>query len=359
VPNGPIAPTEAREKYTELLTPSEVSEIDGFPEVYYLGDPSKKVRELPIAEYNYGYDDARHHYRCNCGDHIAYRFEIRSQLGKGAFGQVIRVLDHKTKTEVALKVIVNTKQMNVQGHREIALLEKLTRLPDFDLSNVVHTTDFFTFRSHICVVFEILGANLFDYSRSIRFRPIETAQLRAMARAILKGLAFLHRNSVVHCDIKPENLLLVPHTSDDVRLIDFGSSCITGERPFEYIQSRFYRAPEVIFGLPYGPPMDMWGFGCVLAELATGKPAFPGANEREQVRLLMEVLGPPPPEMASAGGRTVKLLALAKKKRPLRVHLRLADKGLVGLIRRTLEWDQGKRITAEEALAHPWVVAEG
>jgi dual specificity tyrosine-phosphorylation-regulated kinase 2/3/4 len=175
-----------------------------------------------------------------------------------------------------------------------------------------------------------------------------------MARAILTGLAFLHRNSVVHCDIKPENLLLVPHSSDDVRLIDFGSSCTASERPFEYIQSRFYRAPEVIFGLPYGPPMDMWGFGCVLAELATGKPAL-----REQIRLLVEVLGPPPPHIATAGGRTVKLLSLAKKKRTLRTHLRLADRALVGLIRRTLEWDQGKRITAEEALAHPWVVGDG
>jgi dual specificity tyrosine-phosphorylation-regulated kinase 2/3/4 len=359
VPNPPIAPAEAREKYAALLTPSEVSEIEDFPEVYYLGDLTKKVRAFPTPECNHGYDDARHHYRCVCGDHIAYRFEIRSHLGKGAFGQVVRVFDHKTKTELALKVIVNTKQMHDQGHREIALLDKMTRLPEFEISNIVQTTDFFTFRSHICVAFEILGSNLFEYSRALRFRPIETTQLRSMARAILKGLAFLHRNSVVHCDIKPENLLLVPHSMNDVRLIDFGSSCMTGQHPFEYVQSRFYRAPEVILGLPYGPPMDMWGFGCVLGELATGKPVFPGANEREQVRLLTEVLGPMPPEMASAGGKGMKVLALAKKKRTLRAHLRLADKGLVGLIRRALEWDQGKRITAEEALAHAWVVDGG
>jgi dual specificity tyrosine-phosphorylation-regulated kinase 2/3/4 len=78
-----------------------------------------------------------------------------------------------------------------------------------------------------------------------------------------------------------------------IRLIDFGSSCFVNECVYTYIQSRFYRAPEVILGLGYGMPIDMWSLGCVLAELHTGYPLFPGENETEQIQCIMEILGVP------------------------------------------------------------------
>jgi dual specificity tyrosine-phosphorylation-regulated kinase 2/3/4 len=78
-----------------------------------------------------------------------------------------------------------------------------------------------------------------------------------------------------------------------LKIIDFGSSCFENERVYTYIQSRFYRAPEVILGLPYSLPIDMWSFGCIMAELFIGYPLFPGENEQEQIQMFMEILGVP------------------------------------------------------------------
>ncbi len=83
----------------------------------------------------------------------------------------------------------------------------------------------------------------------------------------------------MHCDLKPENILLKNIKKSGLKIIDFGSSCFEFERMYTYIQSRFYRSPEVILGLAYGMPIDMWSFGCILAELYVGFPLFPGENE--------------------------------------------------------------------------------
>ena len=85
----------------------------------------------------------------------------------------------------------------------------------------------------------------------------------------------------MHCDLKPENILLRHYNKAMVKIIDFGSSCFSHERVYTYIQSRFYRAPEVILGIPYSFEIDMWSFGCVVCELINGMPIFPGASEAD------------------------------------------------------------------------------
>lgn len=98
-------------------------------------------------------------------------------------------------------------------------------------------------------------------------------------------------------------MLLKQRGSSSIKVIDFGSSCYANQRVYTYIQSRFYRSPEVILGLTYGTPIDMWSLGCILAELYTGYPLFPGENEVEQLACLMEVLGPPPDEIINVATR--------------------------------------------------------
>jgi dual specificity tyrosine-phosphorylation-regulated kinase 2/3/4 len=88
----------------------------------------------------------------------------------------------------------------------------------------------------------------------------------------------LRRHKLIHCDLKPENVLLVAPQRSAIKVIDFGSSCFVDERMYTYVQSRFYRSPEVILGLAYGCEIDMWSFGCILAELFMGYPLFPGAQ---------------------------------------------------------------------------------
>ncbi len=102
------------------------------------------------------------------------------------------------------------------------------------------------------------------------FRGSPLALIRTYAIQLLESLRFLREHAIVHCDLKPENVLLLPNNRQKIRLIDFGSSCFEDERVYTYIQSRFYRAPEIMLALPYTTAIDMWSLGCILAELYTG-----------------------------------------------------------------------------------------
>ena len=110
---------------------------------------------------------------------------------------------------------------------------------------------------------------------------------------MLQALKFLREEDIIHCDLKPENILLKSPDKSGIKIIDFGSSCFSDQRIYTYIQSRFYRAPEIILGIPYTTGIDMWSFGCILVELYTGIPIFPGESENEQLALIMQVFGVP------------------------------------------------------------------
>ncbi len=107
-------------------------------------------------------------------------------------------------------------------------------------------------------------------------------------------MVVLRQHSIIHCDLKPENILLKQPNRSGIKLIDFGSSCFSDEKIYTYIQSRFYRAPEIMLAIPYTTAIDMWSLACILAELFTGFPLFPGESEPEQMALIMEVNGLPP-----------------------------------------------------------------
>ena len=358
---GPITPEDALSRYSSALTQFEKKEILMFKEIFYLGKLAKKVNQKGTPS---GFDTVSHHYNAQIGDHINYRFEIRSLLGKGAFGQVLRCFDHKTQKNVAVKIIINTPQMTKQGKRELEILQKMVS----DKKNyIIQLQDSFTFRNHVCGVFEVLGQNLYDYSKSMRFRPMPMTQVMNIAKQVLIALKYCHSHNIVHCDLKPENIMFLSGSTKDVELIDFGSSCYVGDLHFDYIQSRYYRAPEVIMGLKYGPPMDMWSFAGIVVEMLIGKPLFAGSNETEQIAKYVELLGLPPREMVMSGRMSMKYFNESGILRNVRGTKRIIPKSvtiqsltniknqaLVDLLMKCLVWDQTKRITAQEALNHPW-----
>jgi dual specificity tyrosine-phosphorylation-regulated kinase 2/3/4 len=338
-------------------------EILQFSEVFFLGYRAVKVLPTTSPQHNFGFDLPSHHYNVNPRDHIAYRYENRSVLGCGAFGQVLKCCDHKTGELVAVKIVINTPQMEVQGRAEMEMVTGLNVDGVASRSNVVKILDTFVFRGHICATFELLGQNLYEHCRSLGFGSMPMPQVKRVARQLLRALAFIHSHDIVHCDMKPENVLLVPGAKEiEVRIIDFGSACHVGQKHFDYIQSRFYRAPEVIFGIPYGPPMDIWSFACITAELVAGRPLFPGESEANELHLHMELLGMPPETvLADAKRRTVFFHSdgrprepLSKRTKSLEKMTRIHDPDLLNLLMRCLEWDQTTRITAEAALNHPF-----
>jgi len=140
----------------------------------------------------------------------------------------------------------------------------------------VRLLDAFLHRRHLCLAFEQLGINLFELLKRNGFRGLSIGLLRLFLAQILEGLDVLRAAAIIHCDLKPENILLHPAGGGRLKLIDFGSACFEGRTVYSYIQSRFYRSPEVILGCPYSTSIDMWSFGCVAAELFLGLPLFPG-----------------------------------------------------------------------------------
>lgn len=151
-------------------------------------------------------------------------------------------------------------------------------------------------RNHLCLVFELLSYNLYDLLRNTNFRGVSLNLTRKFAQQLCTALLFLSTPelNIIHCDLKPENILLCNPKRSAIKIVDFGSSCQLGQRIYQYIQSRFYRSPEVLLGIPYDLAIDMWSLGCILVEMHTGEPLFSGANEFDQMNKIVEVLGMPP-----------------------------------------------------------------
>lgn len=164
------------------------------------------------------------------------------------------------------------------------------------------------FRNHQCLVFEMLSLNLYELLKNTQFGGVSLNLIRKFAKQILKSLTFLARSDVdiIHCDLKPENILLRHPKRSGVKVIDFGSSCRSNKRMYSYIQSRFYRSPEVMLGLPYSVSIDVWSLGCILAEMHTGEPLFSGSDQFDQMQKIVKLLGMVPSHMIERAGETQK-----------------------------------------------------
>ena len=299
-----LSPSEALRMYGSKINVFEKQEILSYPHVYFIGQHAKKREGVPGGPKNSGYDDEQGSYQMVVHDHVAYRYEVLKVLGKGSFGQVLKAYDHKTQQHVALKVVRNERRFHRQANEEIRILEHLRKQDRDNTHNIVHLLDHFTFRNHVCLTFELLSINLYELIKKNKFQGFSLALVKKFAHSILLCLENLHRNRIIHCDLKPENILLKQLGRSGLKVIDFGSSCYEHQRIYTYIQSRFYRAPEVILGGKYGMAIDMWSLGCILAELLTGYPLFPGEDEMDQLSCMMEVLGMPPAKMLEISKRS-------------------------------------------------------
>ncbi|UYV77756.1 DYRK4 [Cordylochernes scorpioides] len=296
--------------YGSRLNSYEQVEVPLYPEIWYLGLEAAKIEGDHGALHNSGYDDDTGSYIKVLHDHISYRYEILEVIGKGSFGQVIRALDHKTSQQVALKIIRNKKRFHQQALVEVKILDHLAKKDKDGGHNIIHMLDYFYFRNHLCITFELMGANLYELIKKNNYQGFSLSLIRRFAHSLVQCLRLLARESIIHCDLKPvilvvvqENILLKQKGSSSLKVIDFGSSCFVHQRVYTYIQSRFYRSPEVILGLPYGPAIDVWSLGCILAELYSGFPLFPGENEADQLACIMEVVGLPPPHVLDVATR--------------------------------------------------------
>ena len=317
------------------------------------------------------FNDEEGDYIINIGTHLNYRYEVIECLGKGSFGEAIKCYDHKNKDLVCIKIINSQKKFQKQALIEIKILSEISTYDINNDTNNVKFYNYFIFRSHICLVFELLGKNLYEYLQLNNYIGLDIIRIKTYATQILFSLLFLRNMNIIHCDLKPENILISQKNPNQIKVIDFGSSCFENERIYLYIQSRFYRAPEVILDLGYNYEIDMWSLGCILFELYTGRPLFPGINEMEQIYLIMEKIGVPPlfiientpkgrlffdnnlrpfkfkneeGNIIKPGGKKIKDL------------IKDAPNTFIDFINKCLLWNPYDRLTPDKALFHPFII---
>ena len=292
---------------------------------------------------------------------------------------------------VAIKVIRNNEVMQRQSQTEIVILRKLSAADPDDKAHCVRMLDDFEFRGHVCLVFEALDMNLREvvkkYGRNV---GINLKAVRLYAFQLLCALRLMKKCGVVHADIKPDNIL-VSEDRSCVKVCDFGSAMFEGDNELTpYLVSRFYRAPEIMLGLRYGPPIDMWAVGCCLFEAFTGQILFPGRSNNEMLKRMMEYKGTFSKKMIKKGvfaeqhfddGHEVTFLlveedpatkrpvrTLVKNPRPSKDFFRSlqtsagADKSsrkklmqLADLLNKMLHLDPERRISVSDALQHPFI----
>jgi len=247
------------------------------------------------------------------GNIVAGQYLVEGELGSAAFSTAYRCIDLNSEDgngpdgheEVCLKVIKNTKDFFDQSLDEIKILELLRQTGKCQEKAIVEMKTFFYHREHLIIVTELLRQNLFEFGKFIVEHDEEPyftiPRLAYVTRQILVALDFVHSLGLVHSDVKPENILLGSYSRAQVKLIDFGSSCYLTDRQSSYIQSRSYRAPEVVLGLPYDGRIDVWSCGCVLAEMFTGDVTFQNDSIVSMLSRIEAICGPFPRHMIGQG----------------------------------------------------------
>ncbi|XP_019164399.1 PREDICTED: uncharacterized protein LOC109160567 [Ipomoea nil] len=307
---------------------------------------------------------------------IAGRYHVTEYLGSAAFSKAIQAHDLHTGMDVCVKIIKNNKDFFDQSLDEIKLLKFVNKHDPADKYHILRLYDYFYYREHLLIVCELLKANLYEFHKFNRESGGEVyftmPRLQSITIQCLEALHFLHSLGLIHCDLKPENILVKSYSRCEVKVIDLGSSCFETDHLCSYVQSRSYRAPEVILGLPYDKKIDIWSLGCILAELCTGNVLFQNDSPATLLARVIGILGPIDQEMLAKGRdmykyftknhmlyernqETNRLEYLIPKKTSLRHRLPVGDQCFIDFLTHLLEINPNKRPSATEALKHPWL----
>ncbi|RKP20041.1 kinase-like protein [Rozella allomycis CSF55] len=248
------------------------------------------------------YDDHEGYYKTIMGEMMDERYLITSHLGRGVFSSVIKATDTKTKQNVAIKVLRNNETMYKAGLKELKFLKSLMEKDPTKTKFVVSFLGHFEHRNHLCLVFEHLSMNLREVLKTFgRNNGLHLNAVKVYAHQLFLALSLLKKCDIIHADIKPDNML-VNEQKNILKLADFGSAGNLVEVEITpYVVSRFYRAPEIILGLPYNYAIDVWSVGCTLYELYTGRILFTGSNNNQMLKQIMQTKGKFPLKMLKKG----------------------------------------------------------
>ncbi|EEF29380.1 afc, putative [Ricinus communis] len=304
----------------------------GYPNMYYRDVPVSVPVPVPVpiplpitvprnVSPPWRPDDKDGHYVFAIGENLTPRYRILGKMGEGTFGQVLECLDNEKKEIVAIKIVRSIHKYREAAMIEIDVLQRLAR-HDIGGTRCVQIRNWFDYRNHICIVFEKLGPSLYDFLRKNSYSSFPIDLVRELGRQLLESVAFMHDLRLIHTDLKPENILLVSAEyikvpdykflsrstkdgsyfknlpkSSAIKLIDFGSTTFEHQDHSYVVSTRHYRAPEVILGLGWNYPCDLWSVGCILVELCSGEALFQTHENLEHLAMMERVLGPLPQHM--------------------------------------------------------------
>ncbi|CAK7271265.1 serine threonine protein kinase CMGC group [Sporothrix epigloea] len=370
----------------------------------------KVVRDAPYSK-NVKIDDKDGHFIVVPETDLTKRYQMVKLLGQGTFGKVVQARDREKNEFVAIKIIRSVQKYRDASKIELRVLETLKANDQKNRNRCIHLRECFDYRGHICIVMDLLGQSVFDFLKGNGFVPFPNSQIQNFARQLFTSVAFLHDLQLIHTDLKPENVVLVdadyqtftynrkiPSSSatvarqatqrrvlldTEIRLIDFGSATFQDEYHSSVVSTRHYRAPEIILGLGWSFPCDIWSIGCILVEFFTGDALFQTHDNLEHLAMMEAVcdcridshlvqqvvkstrnggnpaskyfkrvrLDYPSEETTRASRRFVKAMKKLYEIIPVSSSFL---RQFLDLLKRIFVYDPSQRITAKEALQHPW-----
>jgi serine/threonine protein kinase len=291
------------------------------------------------------------------------KYQAQCVIGTGTYGKVFRCLDRESSCEVAVKVAHREAAYRRSAIKEAQTLAALRSSAAAE--SVVGILESFEDGGCICIATELLYENVYEVMRKRQFVPFTLEEVRRIGRTTLTALSTLHTLGSIHCDVKPENVMLRDEHGRDSCLIDFGAVRQLHENQYYDVQSLWYRAPEVICGLPYTPLIDAWSTGCLLFELFTGNPLLPGDSSQDQITRIINLLGYPSPGASSSGQNSRTLCFTKTSQTTSLAALLLQSSSATGihpnelssfcdLLCRLLHPNEQLRMSCEAALQHPF-----
>nr|CBN80613.1 Serine/threonine-protein kinase PCTAIRE-3 [Dicentrarchus labrax] len=281
------------------------------------------------------------------------------KLGEGTYATVFKGRSKLTENLVALKEIrlEHEEGAPCTAIREVSLLKNLKHANIVTLHDIIHTERCLT------LVFEYLDSDLKQYLDNCG-NLMSMHNVKIFMFQLLRGLSYCHKRKILHRDLKPQNLLI--NDKGELKLADFGlarAKSVPTKTYSNEVVTLWYRPPDVLLGsTEYSTPIDMWGVGCILYEMATGRPMFPGATVKEELHLIFRLMGTPTEETwpgTSSNEEFKSYLFPQYRPQALINHVPRLDTEGIDLLSALLQYDTRSRISAEAALRHPYFLSLG